>query len=139
MTDSTAREHVLIVDDEPPIVSVLVRTLQRAGYNVAAAFNADEAFNVIEQRTPDVVLLDADLPVVGGLEICRILRAKPATRLTPILFITGTDTNERRFEATQAGVDGFLGKPFDTATLLERIHVMLSAKHHVDDFRLLGC
>src|SRR5665213_1609468 len=112
MTDHIVREYILVIEDEELIARVLLRTLHRAGFHASAAFNADEAFRAVAESTPTLVLLDAHLPLVSGIEICRGLRARHATRHTPILFVTGDDSEEQRLAATRAGVDGFLAKPF---------------------------
>ena len=88
MTKADAREYILVIEDEDDVARALLRDLHRAGYHATVARNIDDVFSSLEERTPDVVVVDGSLPVVGGAEICQILRGKHATRKTPILFLT---------------------------------------------------
>ena len=87
---------------------------------------------------PDLILLDGTLPIVGGVEICRIVRARYATRFTAILFVTANDSPENRFAATQAGADAFIAKPFQTADLLDRVRALLASRRHLGELRPTG-
>ena len=81
---------ILIVDDEPAIVEYLVERLEGLGYVTVTAGNGREALERVAAEAPDLVLLDWVMPVVDGLTVCRTLKRKDATRLIPVLIMTGT-------------------------------------------------
>jgi DNA-binding response OmpR family regulator len=128
---------VLIIEDDRDVARAFARTLQHANLESFIAADADAAFNAIDERMPDMILLDAQLPAIGGLEICRILRAKDATRHVSILIVTGADTDEHRLESLKAGADGFLAKPFEPHALIERIENLLELRHHAAELRAM--
>jgi DNA-binding response OmpR family regulator len=133
MTKHDVREYILIIEDEPAVARALLRTLHRDGYHATAALNADEAFNAIEARTPDLILLDGSLPIVGGVEICRIVRGRHATLRTPILFVTADDSASHRLAASEAGADAFMAKPYRTEELRERVRFLLALARRADE------
>jgi DNA-binding response OmpR family regulator len=128
MPQTNVREYILIIEDEPSLARVLLRTLHREGFHAAAAMNVDEAFNALDERTPDLILLDGGLPIISGVEICRILRTKHSTRNTPILFLSGDHSAAQRLAATEAGVDGFLAKPYLESELVGRVRTLLKRR-----------
>jgi two-component system phosphate regulon response regulator PhoB len=80
---------VLVVDDDPAIVTLLRRMLEADGHSVAVAADGQTALGRVAERRPDLVILDLDMPGVGGLEVCRQLKSAPETRLLPVLVCTG--------------------------------------------------
>ena len=80
--------HILVVDDLPRNAQILAQLLDKAGYRVAVAMNGAQALEMIAQDPPDLVLLDVMMPVMDGLEACRRLKADPATRDLPVIFLT---------------------------------------------------
>ena len=82
--------RILVVDDEPAITKLLRRVLEGEGHEVAVAADGQGALDRLSERRPDLVGLDLDMPRLGGLEVCRRLKAAPETRLLPVLVLTGT-------------------------------------------------
>ncbi len=86
---SAAKPLVLVVEDEPDIARLIKATLERNGaMDVEVAASGDEALKAANDRTPDLVILDLNLPVLNGLEVCRILRSRPDTANTPVVMLT---------------------------------------------------
>src|SRR5688572_16553789 len=90
--------HVLIVDDEPALSGLLQRLLAASGYVVAIAADGPQAMAAIAQHPPDVILLDVVLPGIDGFTICKRLKFDPATRLTPVVLITGLADRQSRIK-----------------------------------------
>jgi putative two-component system response regulator len=133
--DAGALPHtaVLVVDDEAATLNVLVRLLTVEGYEVRTAVDAESALAAIERQSPDLVLLDAVLPDLDGFEVCRAIKEAPATRLTPVVMITGLGAREHRLKGINAGADDFLAKPFDVEVLHARVRSLLRLKRYTDD------
>jgi putative two-component system response regulator len=127
------RATVLVVDDEEPPRQFLSRVLEREGYVVNVATDGRAALQAIEQRHPDVVILDVMLPEIDGFEVCRRVREDARTRLTPIIMVTGYDAHAERVQGLTAGADDFLGKPFDIYELLARVRSLARMKRYTDD------
>ena len=112
-----AQAKILIVDDERDLVDAYVRLLQRAGHRCLAAFDANEAIQLIDAESPDLVITDLSLPDTSGIEIIRHIRAKSAT--TPIIVMSGHNTPELNKAAHAAGANISLLKPVSIAELRE--------------------
>jgi two-component system response regulator MprA len=114
---------VLVVDDDPALRSALSRALELDGYVVHTAGNGKSALDTIPEVHPDVVVLDVMMPYVGGLEVCRRLRA--AGDRTPILVLTARDEVGDRVAGLDAGADDYLVKPFALEELRARLRALL--------------
>jgi len=119
-------ESVLVVDDSPTTLSVLDQLLSRAGYRVRTAAAGEQALQLARSSPPDLVLMDVRMPGMDGFQVCRLLKADPATAQAPVIFITGAVDLEARIAGFQAGAADHLGKPFDRTELLARIGVHLA-------------
>ncbi|OFW29954.1 MAG: hypothetical protein A3H97_04000 [Acidobacteria bacterium RIFCSPLOWO2_02_FULL_65_29] len=128
-----SRQRVLVVDDELAIRQFFGRLMSAAGYAVDFAVDGRSALEALAANAPDVVLLDVNLPDFSGFELCRRLRQDVATRLTPIIIVTGQGAREQRVEGLEAGADDFLTKPVDTAELLARVRSLARLKQYTDD------
>jgi putative two-component system response regulator len=134
MTASSAGSSlVLIVDDEPPNRELLRRMLARDGVETVTAADGHEALAAVSKRAPDLVLLDIGLPGINGFEVCRALKASRATRLIPVVMVTGMIDRRHRISGIEAGADDFLSKPFDTEELKARVRSLLRLKRYTDD------
>lgn len=116
---------VLVVDDVSANRDLLEGHLFDLGYEVRQARDGVEALEMIEDREPDLILLDVDMPRLGGLEVCRRVKAHPARRLIPIVILTALQDRTTRLSGLDAGADDFLTKPFDAKELLVRTKVLL--------------
>jgi putative two-component system response regulator len=125
--------RILVVDDEPPNVALLIRLLNREGYDVDPVFDGESALQSIARRPPDVVLLDVHLPGLDGFEVCRRIKSNPATRLIPVVLLTALDAREQRIAGFNAGADEFLGKPFDAEELRARMRSLVRLKRYTDE------
>ena len=133
LTPARAVAHVLVAEDDPEIAALLQQLLQSEGYRVDQACDGRQALALAAQRAPDLVLSDLDMPHVDGFELCRRLKSDPATRLTPVLIITGKDAQTARLRAWELGADDFLTKPFQTIEVLARCRSLLRVKSLVDE------
>ncbi|WP_437730630.1 response regulator [Sorangium sp. So ce1335] len=122
------RPRVLIVDDTPANLRVLVDHLRRAGIEVLAADDGESALALLLQEEPDLILLDVMMPHVNGFEVCHRLKANPATQDIPVIFMTGlTDTTDKIKGFEVGGVD-YLTKPIQHEELLARVTTHLSLR-----------
>jgi DNA-binding response OmpR family regulator len=118
-----ARAHVLVVDDDVEIRSMLRRVLLAEQFDVDTAKNAEEGVRLAGERQPDVVVMDIGLPDGDGIQAVEQLRA--AGRWAPVLMLTAHGDLERRVESFRAGADDFLAKPFHIEELLARLEALV--------------
>ncbi len=125
--------RVLVVDDEPAVTELLRRLLTREGYDVHIAGDGATALEAVVAQRPHVVLLDVNMPGMSGIDVCKRIKGDAATRLTPVVMITGMSQREKRIESVEAGADDFLGKPVDAQELLARVRSLVRIKRYTDD------
>ena len=116
---------VLLVDDEAALVSLLSYNLERAGFEVLSAPDGEKALTILAERRVDLVLLDWMMPYMSGIEVCRQLRRRPATRNIPIIILTARADEADRVRGLNTGADDYVSKPFSTEELIARIHAVL--------------
>ena len=114
--------RILVVDDEPRIRRIMRTTLTGAGYEIDDAKTGEEALDKLRQFRPDLVLLDMNMPGMGGLAACRTIRADSPVG---IIMLTVHNTEGDKVEALDAGADDFITKPFSMPELLARIRAAL--------------
>jgi adenylate cyclase len=124
-------DTILVVDDLPQNVRLLEAILIPRGYQVVAANSGAEALERVAAERVELVLLDILMPEMDGYEVCRRLRADPATSFLPVVMITASGEQEK-VAAIEAGADDFIAKPFDQAELLARVHSLLRIKQYHD-------
>lgn len=124
-SDNTMKPHVLIVEDEASIVTMLRYNLEKADFVVSEACNGEEALTQIAERRPDVVLLDWGLPLVSGFEVCRQIRSSPELRAVPVLMLTARAEEADKVRALDAGADDYVTKPFSVSELIARLRAVL--------------
>jgi two-component system phosphate regulon response regulator PhoB len=120
-----AKEHIVVVEDESDILELLTYNLTREGYEVTALANGEQALQLIPRKKPGLILLDLMLPGVGGLEICRLLKAKPETARIPIIMVTAKGEETDVVVGLEMGADDYIAKPFSLRVLMARIHSVL--------------
>jgi two-component system response regulator VicR len=114
--------RILVVDDEPPIVDVLVYNLKRNNYEVLVARDGEEALALARRELPDLIVLDLMLPRLDGLEVCRALRRE---RDVPIIMLTARDEEVDRVVGLELGADDYMVKPFSVRELMARVKNVL--------------
>ena len=117
--------YVLVVEDEDALATLLQYNLDKEGYRVAVAADGEEALMLIDERLPDLVVLDWMLPKVSGIEVCRRLRAQPETRNLPIIMLTARGEETDRIRGLDTGADDYVVKPFSMTELAARIRAVL--------------
>jgi DNA-binding response OmpR family regulator len=116
---------ILIVEDDADISALVAMYLRKAGFETEAALTGREALDVAAARVPDLVVLDLMLPLVDGLEVCRALRAKPATAAVPIIMLTARAEETDRVVGLEMGADDYVVKPFSPSELVARVRALL--------------
>lgn len=124
MTDKR-RDTVLVVDDSPESLGFVTDALKQTGVAVLVAASGEAALSICEKVTPDTILMDAVMPGLDGFDTCRTLKANPALRHVPVIFMTGLSETEHIVKALESGGVDFLTKPIDVAELTARIKVHL--------------
>jgi putative two-component system response regulator len=126
-------QKILIVDDDVANRKLLEQILEIAGFSVASAGDGQQALIEFERTSPDLVLLDVQMPKLNGFEVCRRLKFNRGTRLTPVVLVTALSATEDRVRGLEAGADDFLIKPVDRSELLARVRSLLSLKAFTDE------
>ena len=116
---------ILIVEDEPDIVELLVYNLDQAGFKTEAVFNGADALDRVKIEPPDLVLLDLLLPEVDGLEVCRTLKRDPETASIPIIMLTAKGEAIDRIVGLELGADDYITKPFSPREVMLRVRAVL--------------
>ena len=120
---------ILLVEDDPQAVGVLEPILISKGYSVTVARDGMEGLEKVKTNAPDLILMDIDMPRMNGIEVCRNIKNDPATRLIPIIMLTGFGDLENKIEALQAGADEFLNKPYNSLELFTRLNSLLRMRY----------
>ena len=116
---------VLVVEDEAALVAMLRYNLEKQGFDVEEAVDGQEAIARIAESPPDIVLLDWMLPVMSGIEVCRQIRRRPATRDLPVIMVTARSEDQDAVRGLNTGADDYITKPFNMEALLARMRALL--------------
>jgi len=122
------QEKILVVDDEPSMLDVIRYSLEKAGYQVCAAADGEEALRLAREQKPDLVILDIMLPRLDGYEVCKILCVEMGM---PIIMVTAKDEEIDKVVGLEVGADDYLTKPFSTRELVARVRAHLRRKMRV--------
>ncbi|MDP3298604.1 MAG: phosphate regulon transcriptional regulator PhoB [Phenylobacterium sp.] len=117
--------NILIAEDEDSLATLLNYNLEKEGYAVAVAADGEDALMMINEKLPDLILLDWMLPKVSGIEVCRRLRARSETRNIPIIMLTARGEETDRIRGLDTGADDYIVKPFSMSELSARIRAVL--------------
>jgi diguanylate cyclase (GGDEF)-like protein len=135
-TDLTVKGRILIVDDAMENIQILHHALQD-DHDVLFAMNGVKAIEIAQNQRPDLILLDAVMPEMDGYAVCAALRALPATRDIPIIFVTALKTPEDETRALDAGAADFISKPVNAAVVRARVRTQMTVKRQSDALRAL--
>jgi two-component system phosphate regulon response regulator PhoB len=120
-----AKPTILIVEDEAPLLTLMRYNLEKQGFRVEEATDGQEALLRVAENKPDLVLLDWMLPTLSGIEVCRQIRRRPATRDLPVIMVTARTEDQDAVRALDIGADDYITKPFAVEALLARIRALL--------------
>jgi DNA-binding response OmpR family regulator len=125
-TRGSTRTNVLVVEDEQDIAGLIKHGLEKGGdIEVEIVGTGDGALKYVNERTPDLIVLDLNLPVLSGLEVCRILRSRPNTATVPIIMLTARTSESDRVTGLEVGADDYITKPFSLRELAARVRAVL--------------
>jgi len=124
---------ILVVDDLDAVVQMMADILSGDGYRVLRAWDGAGALDVVAVDPPDLVIADVRMPGLDGFDLCRALKASPATRLIPVVLMTGASGGSDRLLAIEAGAQDFVRKPIDQAELKARVRSLMQIKRYTDD------
>jgi CheY-like chemotaxis protein len=127
--DEIRKSTILIADDTEQNVELIQAYLDELGCHIVTAFDGQETLDRVAETKPDLILLDIMMPKLSGFEVCRKLKADPATRDIPICMVTALTEEGDIERAVEAGTDDFLSKPINKWELLTRVRSLLRVRH----------
>jgi adenylate cyclase len=127
--------RILVVDDQRTNAEMLAGLLRNLGYEVDTALDGTAALQKMEAALPDLVVSDIMMPKMDGFELCRRIRAEPATTLLPVILVTSADPQTERVKGIEAGADDFITKPVNWAEMFARVKSLLRAKGMQDEIK----
>ena len=133
MSTTASPARVLIAEDNPQGAELLEAYLAETPYETRIAANGEDALRAIAEWRPDVVVLDIMMPRISGFEVCKQVRANPATRDIGIVMVTALDQHADIDRAVDVGTDDFLTKPINKAELLLRVRALIRARGQAGD------
>jgi class 3 adenylate cyclase len=131
-------ERILVVDDQRTNAEMVAGLLRNLGYDVQISLDGAGALERVRSAPPDLLLSDIMMPVMDGYELCRNLRADPATALLPVILVTSADATTERIKGIEAGADDFLTKPVNWPELFGRVKRLLRVKALQDEVKQLN-
>ncbi|MFB3060956.1 MAG: response regulator transcription factor [Candidatus Binatia bacterium] len=116
---------VMVVDDNPDIVTIVKTILEGKGYGVQSAYSGQEVFNLLSEQKPDLIVLDIMMPQMDGLEVLTRLKGEPTTATIPVILLTAKVQYEDVLGGYKMGADYYITKPFTSTQLLNGINLLL--------------
>jgi two-component system phosphate regulon response regulator PhoB len=116
---------IILIEDEPDIQEIIAYNLKREGYQVGSALSGEDGLTIIEQKKPDLILLDLMLPGIDGLEVCRRLRNQTDTKDIPIIMVSAKGEESDVVLGLGLGADDYIAKPFSPKELIARVQAVL--------------
>ncbi|HEX8354345.1 MAG TPA: diguanylate cyclase [Pyrinomonadaceae bacterium] len=126
---------ILVADDEPANLALIKRRLEWEEYRVETAEDGGQAVEAARRTLPDLILLDVMMPVLDGLQACRLLKGDPATRDIPVIFLSALDDTDTKVSALALGANDYVSKPYRVEELLARVRVAIRLKRERDRLR----
>jgi len=123
-----SRKKILVVDDEKDLVDILAFNLRREQFDVVTAPDGEKALEIARRETPDLIVLDLMMPGIGGLEVCRRLRADPRLSKTPVIMLTAKGEESDAVIGLAQGADDYVRKPFGVKELMARVSAHLRSQ-----------
>ncbi len=120
-----SKTHILVVDDEPEVHTMLGKILRHDGYSVDNAYGGKQAFELISKKKPDLIVLDIMMPKISGIEVCNQVKGNPETSNVLVLIVSARDEQADRITGLEHGADDYVSKPFHLRSLLRKIEHML--------------
>ena len=117
--------NILIADDEPNQLELMSFNLSNAGYSIIKATNGKEAIELIENHSPDLIILDWMMPKMSGIDVCRTLRSRPETKQIPIIILSARSEDSDKSLGLDTGADDYISKPFSPKELISRVKALL--------------
>jgi two-component system sensor histidine kinase/response regulator len=134
-TENGNGADILIVDDTPANLQFLASLLKMKGHKTRAALNGELALQAIRNQSPDLILLDVNMPDINGIELCRRLKAEPATANIPIIFVSGEHEVNNKVKAFAAGGVDYITRPFQIDEVLSRVSIHLDLRKQRERLR----
>ena len=119
------QKRILVVDDEKDIVDLITYNLEQEKFAVSKAYDGESALDMIKSIKPDLVILDLMLPIIRGLDVCKLIRKNPETETMPIIMLTARGDHMDRIIGFEVGADDYIVKPFNVKELVARIRAVL--------------
>ena len=138
LAEKHLKKKILVVDDEPHIVTLIKLSIRPNKYTIIEANNGRDAISIAETEHPDLVLLDLMMPEMDGFEVCKVLKSNPKTKNSSIIMLSAKSEKDNKFKGIDLGADDYLTKPFDPAELEDRVDTILSDKSDENFDRITG-
>lgn len=117
--------RILVVDDHPALVTLIKHKLIHRGFEVLTAQNGEDAFELVEQESPDLVITDVEMPVMNGYRLCSSIKEDERYNHIPVILVTSLVTTDSLMKGISAGADNYLTKPYDDYTLFKKVDDLL--------------
>jgi DNA-binding response OmpR family regulator len=125
-------QKILVIDDAASVHALVRARLAEDPYDIRCANNAESGETMVREFSPDLILLDIDMPGENGLEFCKRLKDNPATARIPVIFLTASDATEQMVAGLELGAVDYVTKPFEPAELKARVRASLRTKRLID-------
>ena len=119
------KKTILVVDDEPDMVTIISGILNSGEYNVRSVYNGRQVFSQLQEERPDLVILDITMPEMDGFEVLRRLKAAPETSAIPVILLTGKGQYQDVLTGYELGTDYYMSKPFTGTQLINGVRLFL--------------
>lgn len=135
---SNSSSLILIVDDVPTNVKVLFEVLEAEGFRTLIAHSGEDALEILQEVTPDLILLDVMMPGINGFETCQQLKANPLTQAIPVIFMTALADSQDKVKGLKSGAIDYITKPFHQEEVLARVRIHLQLRQQALDLQHLN-